>query len=85
MILYCVILAIFFCIAVQICFICELFSVCIDIFSGSSGSSGKGNKPDQNSRFPPGDKEFFGPQNWAKVILFFYPSLDEVHLEEIGP
>ena len=35
--------------------------------SGSSGSSGKGNKPEQNSRFPPGDKEFFGPQNWAKV------------------
>lgn len=34
--------------------------------SGSSGSSGKGNKTDQNSRFPPGDKEFFGPQNWAK-------------------
>ena len=53
-------------------------------FSGSSGSSGKGNKPDQNSRFPPGDKEFFGPQNWAKVILIFYPSLDEFHLEEIG-
>ena len=54
-------------------------------FSGSSGSSGKGNKPDQNSRFPPGDKEFFGPQNWAKVILFFfYPSLDEIRLEEIG-
>merc|ERR1711997_1404205 len=35
--------------------------------SGSSGSSGKGNKPEQNSRFPPGDKEFFGPQNWTKV------------------
>jgi len=37
--------------------------------SGSSGSSGKGNKTtshEQNSRFPPGDKEFFGPQNWAK-------------------
>ena len=35
----------------------------IDLFfSGSSGSSGKGNKADQNSR------ELFGPQNWAKVI-----------------
>jgi len=35
--------------------------------SGSSGSSGKGKSgQEQNSRFPPGDKEFFGPQNWAK-------------------
>ena len=36
--------------------------------SGSSGSSGKGNKDHHNSRLPAGDKEFFGPQNWAKVI-----------------
>ena len=37
--------------------------------SGSSGSSGKGKsgQEGQNSRFPAGDKEFFGPQNWAKV------------------
>ena len=34
--------------------------------SGSSGSSGKGNA-NGNSRIPPGEKEFFGPQNWAKV------------------
>jgi len=34
--------------------------------SGSSGSSGKGNKDHHNSRLPAGDKEFFGPQNWAK-------------------
>ena len=34
--------------------------------SGSSGSSGKGNN-NGNSRIPPGEKEFFGPQNWAKV------------------
>jgi hypothetical protein len=33
--------------------------------SGSSGSSGKGNR-DSNARLPPGEKEFFGPQNWAK-------------------
>eukprot|EP00093_Oithona_nana_P007233 07233.XXX_367546_381427_1 [CDS] Oithona nana genome sequencing. len=33
--------------------------------SGSSGSSGKGNN-NGNSRIPPGEKEFFGPQNWAK-------------------
>lgn len=32
--------------------------------SGSSGSSGKGNK--DGARLPPGDKEYFGPQNWAK-------------------
>lgn len=34
--------------------------------SGSSGSSGKGNNNGANSRIPPGEKEFFGPQNWAK-------------------
>ena len=37
--------------------------------SGSSGSSGKGNNNGANSRIPPGEKEFFGPQNWAKVII----------------
>ena len=37
--------------------------------SGSSGSSGKGNKEGHHhSRLPPGEKEYFGPQNWAKVI-----------------
>ena len=40
--------------------------------SGSSGSSGKGNNNGANSRIPPGEKEFFGPQNWAKVIFFFH-------------
>ena len=41
--------------------------------SGSSGSSGKGNHNSNggNSRIPPGEKEFFGPQNWAKVTLPF--------------
>lgn len=37
--------------------------------SGSSGSSGKGNHNSNNgvsARFPPGEKEFYGPQNWAK-------------------
>lgn len=38
--------------------------------SGSSGSSGKGNNNGHsnghNTRLPPGDKEYFGPQNWAK-------------------
>ena len=37
--------------------------------SGSSGSSGKGNR-DSNARLPPGEKEFFGPQNWAKVHYY---------------
>ena len=37
--------------------------------SGSSGSSGKGNN-NGNSRIPPGEKEFFGPQNWAKVNIY---------------
>ena len=50
--------------------------------SGSSGSSGKGNNNGANSRIPPGEKEFFGPQNWAKVIIiiflgfFFFVKLD---------
>ena len=43
--------------------------------SGSSGSSGKGNNNGANSRIPPGEKEFFGPQNWAKVIFFKYIEL----------
>ena len=60
-------------ILVQVWFFVRFFQYLLIFFSGSSGSSGKGNKTDQNSRFPPGDKEFFGPQNWAKVILFFYP------------
>ncbi|CAB4065198.1 unnamed protein product [Lepeophtheirus salmonis] len=36
--------------------------------SGSSGSSGKGNRSREElaARIPPGEKEFYGPQNWAK-------------------
>ncbi len=41
--------------------------------SGSSGSSGNGKNnssgSNNNSRLPPGEKEYFGPQNWAKVRL----------------
>ena len=43
--------------------------------SGSSGSSGKGNNNGANSRIPPGEKEFFGPQNWAKVIIIIFLGL----------
>ncbi|QQP37190.1 AGAP007416PAlike, partial [Caligus rogercresseyi] len=36
--------------------------------SGSSGSSGKGNRSREElaTRIPPGEKEYYGPQNWAK-------------------
>ena len=35
--------------------------------SGSSGSSGKGRNSENTPRLPPREKEYFGPQNWAKV------------------